>query len=704
MSPADERVPLEDRVVIVTGAGSGLGRAYATALAQAGARLVVVGRRRDPLLALVAELAGAAVPVIGDVAEPAVADRIVETATSSFGRLDALVNNAGGLRDRTLLNMSDSEFDEVIRAHVYGTFYVSRACARAMRAAGGGTIVNIGSDSGLLGAFGQSNYAAAKGAILGLTLTWARELRRYGITCNCVLPNALTAMTENLPELLSEYRYGPPEAFPRSMGEPSEVAPLIVLLITERWRCLTGRLLSVGGDRLSLWQPPSERRVAFLHGGWSLGELDRSLADALGLERPAPPDTDSNYPRRSRWRYTQLSELTARLERRDADFRWRGQVVKNVTEHPDFKPTLLSWGGWLYRAAFDPETAETMVARPDLNGEDCHIFWHMATSAEDLLQNLKAAQLLAERSPLTGYASIGRDELHALMCATQDIDQARGTDYHRRVLDYVRRFQSEQLMTAAAVTDVKGNRGLRPAQQDDPDMYLRIVDRNNEGIVVRGAKAHTSGSVGAEELIVIPTRAMRENEGQYAVAFAIPVDAPGITLVARALNAGSDSAWEAPISSHDELAETFTVFNDVFVPHERVFLQGEWEFAGDVANMFASVNRQGYLGTESGKLRIFIGAAQRIAELNGVAHVEHIRGKIAQLIRMERSIWALGVAASLESSSRAPGLQIPDPVLTNAGKHLCMESHFTACRLLLEIAGGAVTTAPLIRGPAGARY
>ena len=239
-----------------------------------------------------------------------------------------------------------------------------------------------------------------------------------------------------------------------------------------------------------------------------------------------------------------------------------------------------------------------MVARPDLNGEDCHIFWHMAASAEDLLQNLKAAQLLAERSPLTGYASIGRDELHALMCATQDLDRARGTDYHRRVLDYVRRFQREQLMTAAAVTDVKGNRGLRPAQQDDPDMYLRIVDRNDKGIVVRGAKAHTSGSVGAEELIVIPTRAMRENEGQYAVAFAIPVDTAGITLVARALSAGSDSAWEAPIPSHDELAETFTVFNDVFVPHERVFLQGEWESAGDVANVFASVNRQGYLGTE----------------------------------------------------------------------------------------------------------
>ncbi len=222
-----------------------------------------------------------------------------------------------------------------------------------------------------------------------------------------------------------------------------------------------------------------------------------------------------------------------------------------------------------------------------------------------------------------------------------------------------------------------------------------MVERRSDGIVVRGAKAHTSGSVGAEELIVIPTRAMRENEPDYAVSFAVPVDAPGITLVARALNAGSDSEWEAPISSHDELAETFTIFNDVFIPTERVFLLGEWEAAGDIANMFASVNRQGYLGTESGKLRLFIGAAQRIAELNGVSDVGHIRDKIAQLIRMERAIWALGVAASHESFSREPGFQVPDPVLTNAGKHLCMESHFSACRLLLEIAGGAVTTAPL---------
>ncbi len=389
-------------------------------------------------------------------------------------------------------------------------------------------------------------------------------------------------------------------------------------------------------------------------------------------------------------------QLTERLAAMSPNIRSRGAVVENRTEHAPFSPTLLSWGHWLYHAAFDEETAGTMVAGPDLNGEDCHVFWHMAASVDDLLQNLHAARLLAERSPLAGYASIGRDELQALLIVTQDIDEAKDTAYHQRVKAYVRRFQRDQVMTAAAVTDVKGDRSKRPSQQDDPDMYVHVVERNDEGIVVRGAKAHTSGSVGAEELIVIPTRALVEGEDDYAVSFAVPVDAPGLRMVARGLSmAHHADEVEVPISAHDDLVETLTIFDDVFVSYERVFLLGEHEYAGAIANTFASVNRQGYLGTEVGKLRLFVGAAQRIAELNGVAHVSHIKDKIAQLIRLERTIWALGLGSSLESTS-VRGFQVPDPVQTNAGKLACMEGHYLATRLLLEIAGGAVVTAPFV--------
>jgi 3-oxoacyl-[acyl-carrier protein] reductase len=285
----------------VTGCSRGLGAAYARALAEAGAAVVLNGRRSEPLEELVRELPAAAVAV-GDVAAPETGDRIVETARSCFGRLDVLVNNAGALRDRTLLKMSLEEFDEVLRSHVYGTFLVGRAAAAAMREQGGGTIVNVGSDSGMRGAFGQTNYAAAKGAIAAMTLTWAQELVKYGITCNCVLPNARTEMTEGAGELLDDYRYGGPEEFPRALGEPAESAPLVVLLASERWRSLNGLFLSLGGDKLSIWDRAREVRCAFKAGGWSLDDLDRSIEFALGTDLNAGWDMWQTVPSTTRGR------------------------------------------------------------------------------------------------------------------------------------------------------------------------------------------------------------------------------------------------------------------------------------------------------------------------------------------------------------------------------------------------------------------
>jgi 3-oxoacyl-[acyl-carrier protein] reductase len=274
---------LAGRVVCVTGCSQGLGAAYARALAASGASVVLNARRAGPLEALARELPSSAIAV-GDVGDEDTAESIVETARSTFGRLDVLVNNAGSLRDRTLLKMTPSEFDGVLRSHVYGTFLVSRVAALAMREQGGGAIVNVGSDSGMRGAFGQTNYAAAKGAIAAMTLTWAQELVKYGITCNCVLPNARTEMTESAGGLLDEYRYGGTDGFPRALGEPAEAAPLVVLLATERWRHLNGLFLSLGGDKLSIWDRAHEVRCAFRSGGWSFDDLDRSIEFALGSD------------------------------------------------------------------------------------------------------------------------------------------------------------------------------------------------------------------------------------------------------------------------------------------------------------------------------------------------------------------------------------------------------------------------------------
>jgi len=268
----------------------------------------------------------------------------------------------------------------------------------------------------------------------------------------------------------------------------------------------------------------------------------------------------------------------------------QGQLVDNLAEHPLFQSTIFAWGKWICDAAFEPKLRSLMTARSELTDDEVHIFWHIPTDTAGLLQNFDAATKLAERAPISGYASIARDELAGLLSVLPEIDRKYETGYTARLKEYLRTFQRRQIIGSAAITDVKGDRNLRPAEQPDPDMYLRIVERRKDGIVVRGAKAHTSGGVVCEELIVIAQRAMREDDRDYAVAFAIPVDTPGITLVARGINMPPD-AQQAPLSHGGAVVESLTIFNDVFVPTERIFLCGESEFCGSVANNFATINR-----------------------------------------------------------------------------------------------------------------
>jgi aromatic ring hydroxylase len=374
----------------------------------------------------------------------------------------------------------------------------------------------------------------------------------------------------------------------------------------------------------------------------------------------------------------------------------QGEAVANLAEQPLFQSTINAWGKWLLDAAFDPKLQGLMTAKSELTGEDVHIFWHMPGDTAGLLQNFDAAIKLSERVPITGYTSIARDELAGLLSVLPEVDRKYETGYTARLKEYLRSFQRRQYIGSAAITDVKGDRNLRPSQQPDPDMYLHVVERRPDGIVVRGAKAHTTGGVICEELVVIAQRAMHEDDRDYAVAFAIPVDAPGLTLVARGINMPADDPNQAPLSHSGAVVESLTIFDDVFVPTERIFLCGESEFCGDIANNFATINRHGYLGTDYGKLELFIGAAALIAEYNGVADKPHIRDKIAEMIKLASAIYALGIAAAMKNTV-INGVAFPDTVMTNAGKHLTMEAHYTCARLLSEVAGGAAVTMPSVK-------
>ena len=320
-----------------------------------------------------------------------------------------------------------------------------------------------------------------------------------------------------------------------------------------------------------------------------------------------------------------------------------GERVAHPATYEAFAPTRHCWGTWIYDCIRDPQVQAVLPRTVSIDGQPCHPFWSFPGTPEELLDNILVARRVSRVSPAAGYATIGRDELAALYVVASTMAREGHGEYLERVRAYVRRFQRDQVMTAAAITDPKGDRRLRPAEQPNREAYLRVVDRNADGIVVRGCKMHTSGSVAAEELIVAPTRAMRREDADYAVSFAIPVDAPGVKLIARTVHR-VDEPEVSPLSRRDQLLESLTIFDDVFVPWERVFLCGEWQHTGEVANIFACVNRQGYLGADVGKLDIFIGAAQVIATLNGVADVGHIRDKITEIIKVQSLIWGTGVA------------------------------------------------------------
>lgn len=275
---------LAGKVAIVTGAGRGLGLAYARALAYAGAAVVVndvddqvAGAAVDAIKAD----GGSAVALVGPVGTSEVADALVSRAVDEFGRLDILVTNAGILRDTVLWKMSDDDFDAVIQVHLRGTFTCVRAAAVRMREQGdGGRIICVGSPTGQVGNFGQTNYAAAKAGIVGMVRTWALELARANITVNAIIPVAATGMTETVPFLkpyVDALHAGEPlPAYARrelSFGSPDEVAGLVVFLSSAAADGVSGQAIGLGGDRLALWSHPSEVAVAFADGGWTADSI-----------------------------------------------------------------------------------------------------------------------------------------------------------------------------------------------------------------------------------------------------------------------------------------------------------------------------------------------------------------------------------------------------------------------------------------------
>ena len=267
---------------MVTGAGRGLGRAYALALAAAGAAVVVNDVDESTAQGVVQEIesaGGRAAASAGSVASFEYAEQLVQKCVQEFGRIDILVNNAGIVRDRTLMKMSEEEFDAVYQVHAKGTFACSRFAAQQMREQGGGVIINVSSTSGLCGNIGQTNYACAKAGILGMTRTWAQELGRYGIRANALVPTAVTEMVKSIPGMENLDPDNVPEDLRnRYLGPPEDVAAAVVFLASDAAASLNGQVVALGGNRLAIWSHPMEVHYELKSGGWDPDAVEAAFA------------------------------------------------------------------------------------------------------------------------------------------------------------------------------------------------------------------------------------------------------------------------------------------------------------------------------------------------------------------------------------------------------------------------------------------
>lgn len=371
-----------------------------------------------------------------------------------------------------------------------------------------------------------------------------------------------------------------------------------------------------------------------------------------------------------------------------------GERVADVTTHPVLGVGM-AFAAIDYRLAEDPEHRDLAVLTDPKTGEEFSRFYKIPKSAEDLL---KRRELIAAGSRVSGgpplIKEIGTDALFALHIVADHMDRNIGTSCLAKIRNYYQECREKDFGFAVAQTDVKGDRSKRPSEQHNPDVYVRVVDRREDGIVVRGAKAHTTASPFANELIVLPTRAMAESDADYAVSFAIPLATPGLKLIAGISSRPVENRFDHPVTSDLKMVDTVTIFDDVFVPWERVFLCGEWRYAGALANTFVEFHRFTAASYKLPMCELFIGAARLIAEYNGVSNVTHVRDKITELIAWTETTRGLLIAASIEHKTVPPGIAVPNVILTNIAKHHFARNYHMMVQNLQDIAGGLLVTAP----------
>lgn len=371
-----------------------------------------------------------------------------------------------------------------------------------------------------------------------------------------------------------------------------------------------------------------------------------------------------------------------------------GERVPSVLDNPRLMAGIEATAA-TYELAEMPEYQDLLITRSPFTGNLVNRFTLPPTSKEDLVYRVKVNRVLGGYTGTCFQRCTGLDCISALSIVTYNMDKKHGTSYYNRFMDFLKYVQDNDLTCNAGVTDVKGDRSLYPSEQYDKDMYLRVVERNKDGIVVRGAKAHQTGSLSSHEIIVLPTRALRKEDKEYAVAFAVPIDTPGlIHVVGRStLDMREIQGCDIGNTKYSKYCPT-VIFKDVFVPWERVFMCGETEFASDLVTRFSAFHRQSHGGCKAGKIDCMVGAALVMMDYNGTAKASHLKQKVIDMIHKAETLYGCSIAASYEGEQQPSGTYFVDPVLANASKIHEGKEMAEAGRILIDIAGGFVCDLP----------
>ena len=373
-----------------------------------------------------------------------------------------------------------------------------------------------------------------------------------------------------------------------------------------------------------------------------------------------------------------------------------GEKIDNWVDHPVIRPSI-NCVAMTYHLAQQEEYKDLMTAVSPFTGHVINRFTHIHESAEDLIKKVKMQRLIGQKTASCFQRCVGMDSFNAVYSTTFEIDEKYGTDYHERFKKFLIYVQENDLTVDGAMTDPKGDRSKAPSAQEDPDMFVHVVERRKDGIVVNGAKVHQTGSVNSHWHIFMPTQAMKEDDKDYAVSFACPSDAEGLYMIygrqscdTRKLEGGCIDVGNPKFGGQEALV----VLDHVFIPNEYVFMDGEYEFATMMVERFAGYHRQSYGGCKVGVGDVVIGAAALMAEYNGVEKASHIKDKLIEMTHLNETLYSCGIACSCEGCPTKSGNYMIDLLLANVCKQNVTRFPYEISRLAEDIAGGLMVTMP----------